>query len=94
MKKIINNISMLAIILIVVFTGCSKEFTDKKPSDAIAISTALSTEANLSGIVRDFKRHTSKTIIEAVETQNESRREWLMMIFKYHAKSCSERSRI
>ena len=50
------------------------------------IHCILSTELNLSDIVRDFKRHTSKTIIEAVEKENESRREWLMMIFKYHAK--------
>lgn len=47
MKKILNNISLPAFIILFVFAGCSKDFTDKKPNDAIAISTALSTEANL-----------------------------------------------
>ncbi|QQS51573.1 MAG: transposase [Bacteroidota bacterium] len=45
-----------------------------------------SKEGLLSDIVRDFKKHTSKQILEAVNTNNESRREWLEMIFKYHAK--------
>ncbi len=46
----------------------------------------LSTETNLSDIVRDFKRHTSTQILKAIENENESRKEWLMMVFKYHAK--------
>ena len=41
---------------------------------------------NLSGIPRDFKRHTSKRIIEVVRQKEESRREWLLMIFKYAAR--------
>ena len=41
---------------------------------------------NLSGILRDFKRHTSKRIIEVVQQKEESRREWLLMIFKYAAR--------
>lgn len=46
----------------------------------------LSTETNLSDIVRDFKRHTSTQILKTIETEKESRKEWLMMVFKYHAK--------
>lgn len=42
---------------------------------------------NLSDILRDMKRHTSKRIIEAITGENESRREWLLMIFSYAAKS-------
>ena len=50
------------------------------------IHCILSTVFNLSDIVRDFKKHTSKEIIKTIETEKESRREWLMMIFEYHAK--------
>ena len=42
---------------------------------------------DLSGLVRDFKKFTSKRILKEVrESKTESRREWLEMIFKYHAK--------
>jgi REP element-mobilizing transposase RayT len=40
---------------------------------------------NLSDVIRDLKRHTSKKIIETIEQGNESRREWLLMIFNYAA---------
>ena len=36
----------------------------------------------LSGIVRDFKKFTSKSIIEEIENINESRKEWLLSAFK------------
>jgi len=46
-----------------------------------------SKENDLSGLVRDFKKHTSKKILEEVSThKRESRREWLEIIFKYHSK--------
>ena len=46
-----------------------------------------SSVGDLSGLVRDFKKHTSKKILKAIdENKYESRREWLEMIFKYHAK--------
>ena len=42
---------------------------------------------DLSGLMRDFKKYTSKKILEAIKTyRGESRREWMEMIFKYHAK--------
>ncbi len=38
---------------------------------------------NLSDILRDFKKFTSKAIIEAIEqSRNESRRNWMLWIFK------------
>lgn len=43
--------------------------------------------SGLSDIVRDFKKFTSKKIIEWVlNSSKESRKEWMQMIFKYHAK--------
>ena len=42
--------------------------------------------SNLSNILRDFKRHTSKRIIDAVQMKGESRRSWLLMIFRYAAR--------
>ncbi len=45
-----------------------------------------SENGNLSDVVRDLKRHTSKRIIEAVEQEGESRKEWLLMIFRYAAR--------
>lgn len=46
-----------------------------------------SNNSDLSGLVRDFKKHTSKQILkELTENKKESRKEWLEMIFKYHAK--------
>jgi len=50
---------------------------------------ARSQNDNLSDIIRDFKRHTSKKIIETIEQVGESRREWLLMIFRYVARSHS-----
>ena len=50
------------------------------------IHCIASTELKLSDIVRDFKRHTSKIILQTIVTEKESRKEWLMMIFRYHAK--------
>ena len=42
-----------------------------------------SPDGKLSDIVRDFKKHTSKTIIKAIEdNRQESRRNWMLWIFK------------
>ena len=46
----------------------------------------LSTDLSLSDIVRDFKKHTSKLILAEIKEIKESRKEWLELIFKYHAK--------
>ncbi len=44
----------------------------------------------LQNILRDMKKHTSLQIIEAIETNpQESRKEWLMKIFRHHGKNNS-----
>lgn len=41
----------------------------------------------LSDLVRDFKKFTSKQILSSIESNpEESRKDWLKMIFKYYAK--------
>ena len=76
-------------ILIDSFAYCQKEKELKLHCYVIMsnhVHCIVSTEANLSDIVRDFKKYTSKTILKEIESPTESRKEWLMMIFKYHAK--------
>lgn len=46
---------------------------------------ARSNKGDLSGTIRDFKSFTSKRFLEIVEDKMESRREWMRMVFKYHA---------
>lgn len=48
----------------------------------------LRSESNsLSDTVRDFKRFTANSILKSIESSNvESRREWMDIVFKYHAK--------
>jgi len=42
---------------------------------------------DISGLVRDFKKFTSKKLINAIfSNEKESRKDWLKMIFEYHAK--------
>ncbi len=41
----------------------------------------------LSGIIRDFKKHTSKAIVNAMQTEPESRREWMLHRFEWAGKS-------
>ena len=43
-------------------------------------------EQQLSAILRDFKKFTSRQILEAIEKGNESRKEWLLHVFSYYAK--------
>lgn len=42
--------------------------------------------AYLPDVIRDFKKFTSKQIIKQIEQENESRKEWMMYRFKYHAR--------
>lgn len=37
---------------------------------------------NLADTIRDFKKYTSKQILKAIQTENESRREWMLTIFR------------
>lgn len=76
-------------ILIDSFVYCQREKGLKLHAYVIMsnhVHCILSTENNLSDIVRDFKKHTSKAILKQIENPKESRREWLKLIFKYHAK--------
>jgi len=41
----------------------------------------------LSDILRDFKKFTARTILETIKTEKESRRDWLLHMFKYYAKN-------
>ena len=46
-----------------------------------------SEDGSLSDTIRDFKRFTSNTIMSEVSHNNrESRKDWLEMVFRYHAK--------
>ena len=38
---------------------------------------------NLSDILRDFKKFTSKQIVKAIQQEPESRREWMLDKFEY-----------
>ena len=42
-------------------------------------------DKNLSDIIRDFKTFTSKAITSAVQEETESRRNWLLYMFRYYA---------
>ena len=44
-------------------------------------------EDNLSDIIRDFKTFTSKAIIEAIDSKEESRRTWMLGQMVYFAKT-------
>ena len=46
-------------------------------------------ENNLSDILRDFKKFTAKTILEKIQTEPESRREWMLERFKEATKTHS-----
>ena len=47
---------------------------------------ARSANGDLSGIIRDFKRNTSRKFLEVVDDNIESRSKWMKMIFAYHGK--------
>ena len=47
---------------------------------------AAQPDTNLPDIIRDFKKHTNKQIIKLISEENESRRDWILYRFKYHAK--------
>ncbi len=44
-----------------------------------------SADKNLSGLIRDFKSYTSKRITASVQDEPESRRDWLLHLFRFHA---------
>lgn len=40
------------------------------------------TDGRLSDLIRDFKKYTAKTILEKIQSEPESRREWMLELFK------------
>ncbi len=52
-------------------------------SNHILLITSAKEGYMLSGLMRDFKKHTSKTIVNAIEANSkESRKNWMLWIFK------------
>jgi REP element-mobilizing transposase RayT len=47
---------------------------------------ARSKKSDLSGTIRDFKKFTSKAFIERINNPQESRREWMLRLFRHAAK--------
>ena len=43
-------------------------------------------ENNLSDVVRDFKTHTSKSLVKVINEIPESRRDWLLYMFQFYAR--------
>jgi REP element-mobilizing transposase RayT len=52
----------------------------------LILQTVNSTKFPLSDILRDFKKFTAKKILEEIRNEPETRREWIMHMFKYYAK--------
>lgn len=51
------------------------------------IISAAEGSQGLSAIIRDFKKHTAKEILRWVKnSRRESRKEWMLIVFRYHAK--------
>jgi putative transposase len=52
-------------------------------SNHLHLSASAKEGYNLSDILRDFKKFTSKAILKAIQEENESRRDWLLNRFEY-----------
>jgi REP element-mobilizing transposase RayT len=46
--------------------------------------------SNLSDVVRDFKTFTSKAILKSIQEETESRKDWLLYMFKFYANRTNE----
>ena len=55
----------------------------------LIVNSPLST---LSDTIRDFKKFTSKKIIDSVKEENESRKEWMLERFRFHATNTKRNS--
>ena len=55
-------------------------------SNHVHIVGEVEGELGMSGFLRDFKKHTSKRMLEAIEEIPESRREWLLDKFSFEAR--------
>ena len=52
----------------------------------LILQTDTTSHYSLSEIIRDFKKFTSYSILNAIQNEPESRRDWLMHMFAYYAK--------
>jgi REP element-mobilizing transposase RayT len=50
-------------------------------------------EANLSDVIRDFKRYTATQILKLIEEENESRKDWMLKRFEFATKRHKRNSR-
>ena len=46
-----------------------------------------SSKENLSDVIRDFKRHTSRHLVKSIFSEPESRRDWILKLFAHAANS-------
>ena len=64
------------------------------PSHIHLIARCKSSKEGLSSIIRDFKKYTSKQLLNfLLKSNKESRRKWLKVVFTYHAKYNSNNSK-
>ncbi len=56
-------------------------------SNHIHLLARASEDSNLSDILRDFKKYTSKALIDAIKEIPESRRDWMLNLFWYAGKN-------
>lgn len=56
-------------------------------SNHLHLMAGAAPEKNLSDILRDFKRYTSKAITTAIQRDPESRRQWMLHRFAYNART-------
>ncbi|MCX6238055.1 MAG: transposase [Bacteroidia bacterium] len=56
-------------------------------SNHLHLIASAKEEGNLSDILRDFKKFTSKTLIKAIKEIPESRRDWMLNLFWYAGKN-------
>jgi len=47
---------------------------------------ARSSKNDLSGTIRDFKKYTSKKIVELIDLYDDGRKEWILRLFRHAAK--------
>lgn len=50
------------------------------------VARATKEKITMSDILRDFKKFTSKKIVETLKNENESRKQWLLYRFEYNGK--------
>ena len=62
-------------------------------SNHIHLIVSVSGKETLSEVIGAFKSYTAKAIIKAIEKEPESRKEWLLRLFKFYAGKNSKKSK-